>query len=72
MRAKFVPFHSKNLPKGRNVTYLEDPGIVYSALWGVAKKNTFFCCAGGPGETQSWNSDILGSGPFNSFSLAIW
>ena len=25
---KFVPFHPKNLPKGRNFTYLEDPGIV--------------------------------------------
>ena len=24
---KFVPFHPKNLPKGRNFTYLEDPGI---------------------------------------------
>ena len=24
---KFVPFHQKNLPKGRNFTYLEDPGI---------------------------------------------
>ena len=26
---KFVPFHPKNLPKGRNFTYLEDPGIWY-------------------------------------------
>ena len=24
---KFVPFHPKNLPKGRNFTYLENPGI---------------------------------------------
>ena len=24
---KFVPFHPKNLPKGRNFTYLEDPGM---------------------------------------------
>ena len=24
---KFVPFHSKNLPKGRNFTYMEDLGI---------------------------------------------
>ena len=24
---KFVPFHPKNLPKGRNFTYMEDPGI---------------------------------------------
>ncbi len=24
---KNVPFHHKNLPKGRNSTYLEDPGI---------------------------------------------
>ena len=25
---KFVPFHPKNLPKGRNFTYLEDPGMI--------------------------------------------
>ena len=25
---KFVPFHQKNLPKGTNVTQLEDPGII--------------------------------------------
>ena len=24
---KFVPFHPKNLPKNRNFTYMEDPGI---------------------------------------------
>ena len=24
---KFVPFHPKNLPKGRFFSYLEDPGI---------------------------------------------
>ena len=24
---KIVPFHPKNMPKGRNFTYLEDPGI---------------------------------------------
>ncbi len=24
---KFVPFHPKNLPKGRCLSYLEDPGI---------------------------------------------
>ena len=24
---KFVPFHQQNLPKGRNFTHLEDPGI---------------------------------------------
>ena len=24
---KFLPFHPKNIPKGRNFTYLEDPGI---------------------------------------------
>ena len=24
---KFVTFHPKNLPKGRNFTYLEDPGM---------------------------------------------
>ena len=24
---KFVAFHPKNRPKGRNFTYLEDPGI---------------------------------------------
>ena len=32
---KFVPFHPKNLPKGRNFTYLEDPGIyiyIYSYI----------------------------------------
>ena len=23
-----MPFHQKNLPKGRNFTYLEDPGIM--------------------------------------------
>ena len=26
-RVKFVPFHPRNLPKGRNFTYMEDPGI---------------------------------------------
>ena len=26
---KFMPFHQKNLPKGRNFTYLEDPGIFH-------------------------------------------
>ena len=26
---KFVPFHHKNLPKGRNFTYLEDPGMTW-------------------------------------------
>ena len=25
---KSVPFHPKNLPKGRNFTYMEDPGIL--------------------------------------------
>ena len=25
----FLPFHPKNLPKGRNFTYLEDPGIPF-------------------------------------------
>ena len=24
---KFVPVHQKKLPKGRNFTYLEDPGV---------------------------------------------
>ena len=26
---KFVPFHPKNIPKGGNSTYLEDPGITF-------------------------------------------
>ena len=26
---KFVPFHPKNLPKNRNFTYMEDPGMDY-------------------------------------------
>ena len=30
---KFVPFHPKNIPKGRNFTYLEDPGILIRCLW---------------------------------------
>ena len=29
---KCVPFQPKNLPKGRNFTYLEDPGISYLCL----------------------------------------
>ena len=30
-RVKFVPFHPKNLPKRRNFTYMEDPGICH--MW---------------------------------------
>ena len=29
---KFVPIHPKNLPKGRNFTYLEDTGITLGKL----------------------------------------
>ena len=32
-RVKCLPFHpKKNLPKGRNFTYLEDPGMLYALL----------------------------------------
>ena len=31
---KFLPFHQKNLPKGRIFTYLEDPGIINRILKG--------------------------------------
>ena len=31
---KFVPFHQKKLPKGRNFTYVEDPGIyIYDIIY---------------------------------------
>ena len=38
---KLVPFHRKNLQKGTNFTYLEDPGIVYTYTLRRAKKT---CC----------------------------
>ena len=31
----FVPFHPENLPKGRNLTYLEDTGMIESIMIGL-------------------------------------
>ena len=39
---KFVPFHPKNLPKGRNFTYLEDPGIYVTQMWFVVTVINFY------------------------------
>ena len=36
---KFVPFHPKNMPKGRHFTYLEDPGMLMAD--GVFLRNFF-------------------------------
>ena len=45
---KCVPFHPKNLPKGRNFTYMEDPGIMDGwktsvSFWDGATWQVLYC-----------------------------
>ena len=37
---KFAPFHLKKLPRGRNFTYLEDPGMNMYMKWSLLVTET--------------------------------